>query len=274
MIVNRVQRLKRMGGNLPATHVASAKAARIVPMVTSTALVAILAMAIPAFAWEGKCVGVADGDTITVLHNGTGERIRLYGIDTPEKRQDFGTRAKQFTSSLVFGKVVRIEPYDTDRYGRTVAMVYAGDRCVNEELIRSGLAWVYTQYCKAGFCDGWKQLEESARASNLGLWALLGSSGAIRAVQGLQAGRLRLLPVSTAATQSLVCSIGQAAGITTARIVRWYFRVGRRLSRRDFGRVRCVGLKSKTYTLFNLVSIEPPPSELNYQEHKIWIMTK
>ena len=53
-------------------------------------------------------VGISDGDTITVLHNGKGERIRLHGIDCPEKRQAFGNRAKQFTSTLVFGKAVTV----------------------------------------------------------------------------------------------------------------------------------------------------------------------
>jgi len=105
-----------------------------------------------AFAWDVKCVGVADGDTITVMHYGKGERIRLHGIDCPEGGQDFGKRAKQFTSGMVYGKVVTIEPTDTDGYGRTVAMVYVGGKCVNEELIRAGFAWVFTKYCTEIIC--------------------------------------------------------------------------------------------------------------------------
>jgi micrococcal nuclease len=58
-----------------------------------------------AAAWSGKVVGVSDGDTITVLHGGGQERIRLWGIDCPEKGQDFGTRAKRLTSSLVFSNL-------------------------------------------------------------------------------------------------------------------------------------------------------------------------
>ena len=49
------------------------------------------------FAWQGKVVGVIDGDTVTVMHNDVGEEIRLYGVDSPEKRQPFGKKAKQFT---------------------------------------------------------------------------------------------------------------------------------------------------------------------------------
>ncbi len=75
----------------------------------------------------GRVVGVSDGDTITVLHNGKGERIRLHGIDCPEKRQAFGNRAKQFTSTLVFGKTVTVQVVDRDRYGRTVGVVLLPD---------------------------------------------------------------------------------------------------------------------------------------------------
>ncbi len=72
-------------------------------------------------------VGVSDGDTITVLHKGKPERIRLNGIDYPEKRQAFGRRAKQFTSNLVFAKTVTVQALDQDRYGRTVGVVLLPD---------------------------------------------------------------------------------------------------------------------------------------------------
>ena len=67
------------------------------------------------YAWQGKVVGVADGDTITVMHIGKGEKIRLYGVDTPEKQQDFGQKAKKFSSDMVFGKVAEVTPVTTDR---------------------------------------------------------------------------------------------------------------------------------------------------------------
>jgi micrococcal nuclease len=72
-----------------------------------------------ASAWSGKVVGVTDGDTITVLHDRQPEKIRLWGVDCPEKGQDFGTKAKQATSIMVFAKVVEVEPMTIDRYGRT-----------------------------------------------------------------------------------------------------------------------------------------------------------
>ena len=123
-----------------------------------------------AWSWSGKVVGVDDGDTITVLHGKRPERIRLYGIDCPEKRQPFGNKAKQFTSGLVFGNVVEIEPVATDRYGRTVAFVRVENITVNEELIKEGLGWVYVRYCKLPLCVDWQGLESEARFGKRGLW--------------------------------------------------------------------------------------------------------
>ena len=123
--------------------------------------------------YQAKVVGITDGDTIKVLHSGTQVRIRLYGIDTPEKRQAFGNRAKQFTSGMVFGKTVRVVPMDTDRYGRTVAQIQSPDdpMTLNEALVRQGYAWVYRKYCRADFCPDWIEHETKAKASGLGLWA-------------------------------------------------------------------------------------------------------
>ena len=132
------------------------------------ALVLPLAMGLATRVWsfEGKVIGVSDGDTITVLNEKTPVKVRLYGIDCPEKKQAFGTRAKQFTSDLVFGKVVDVETVDTDRYGRTVGIVKLVDgQIVNEEIARAGFAWVYGTYCKKPRCLEWRRLEDEARAA-------------------------------------------------------------------------------------------------------------
>jgi len=126
---------------------------------------------IKAESWTGKVVSVADGDTITALNNGKSERIRLYGIDTPEKRQAFGKKAKQFTSSMVFGKTIEVKIKDIDRYGRTVALVYVDGESLNEALIKAGYAWVYQRYCKESFCKDWLSLEGAARYGKIGLWS-------------------------------------------------------------------------------------------------------
>jgi endonuclease YncB( thermonuclease family) len=137
-------------------------------------LIGVCAAVIPSLAraWSGKVVGVAAGDTITVLHDRRQEKIRLWGIDCPETGQDFGARAKQFTSKLVFSKVVDVSPVTTDRSGRTVALVRVRDTLVNEELIRAGLAWVYTRYCDRAICNDWKRLEAGARDAKRGLWSM------------------------------------------------------------------------------------------------------
>ena len=124
------------------------------------------------WAWTGKVVGIADGDTITVLRDGHDQvKIRLYGIDAPESGQPFGRASKQKLSSMVYGKSVRIEVMDTDRYGRTVARVFVNGEDVNAAQLRSGHAWLYRQYCKGWVCDEWGGLEAEARSSGAGLWA-------------------------------------------------------------------------------------------------------
>ena len=117
-------------------------------------------------------VGVSDGDTITVMHEGKGEKIRLYGVDSPEKDQDFGQKAKQFTSDHVFGKTVEVKSIDQDRYGRTVGIITYDGVNLNVELIRSGHAWVYGQYCKQPQCKEWEFIEAKAKDDKNGLWSM------------------------------------------------------------------------------------------------------
>ena len=120
--------------------------------------------------YSGKVVGVSDGDTIRVLRDRTPVRIRLSGIDCPETGQDFGSRAKSVTSELAFGKVVRVHPRDTDRYGRSVADVVLPDRRIlNHELVRRGLAWWSRKYAPNDALLS--KLEAEARAARIGLWA-------------------------------------------------------------------------------------------------------
>jgi micrococcal nuclease len=119
----------------------------------------------------GKVVGVADGDTITVLQDRTQHKIRLYGIDCPESHQDFGNSAKQFVSNLVFGKNIIVIQDDIDRYSRIVGTVYINDLNVNQEIVRQGFAWVYPQYCKKPICRQWVELEAKAKNAKIGLWS-------------------------------------------------------------------------------------------------------
>lgn len=120
------------------------------------------------WAWQGLVVGVTDGDTIKVLHNGKAEKIRLYGIDCPEKKQAFGKRAKQFTADMVFKQMVEVEPIATDRYGRTIAWVYVADKCLNKELLKAGLAWHYKRYSQD---EDLAALEMVSKQNRVGLWS-------------------------------------------------------------------------------------------------------
>jgi micrococcal nuclease len=119
--------------------------------------------------WSGKVVAVLDGDTIEVLHDGQAERIRLAGIDCPEKKQAFGMKAKQFTSDLVYGKKVTVRPKEKDRYGRTIADVFLEDGTwLNKALIDAGYAWHYKAYSKDQVLSN---AEIQAKNSKFGLWS-------------------------------------------------------------------------------------------------------
>lgn len=95
----------------------------------------------------GRVVAVADGDTITVLDEAKQQhKIRLNGIDAPEKNQDFGQASKQHLSDLVFGKDVVVSWSKIDKYGRIVGTVLIGSTNANLEQLKAGFAWYYCQY--------------------------------------------------------------------------------------------------------------------------------
>jgi endonuclease YncB( thermonuclease family) len=124
---------------------------------------------------EGKVVGVADGDTMTILGAGNRQtRVRLQGIDAPESRQAFGQDSKRNLSDLVFNKQVVVEYEKTDQYGRTLGKVLIGGRDVNLEQVKAGLAWHYKHYQgdqspadRRLYADA----ETEARSARRGLWA-------------------------------------------------------------------------------------------------------
>lgn len=142
---------------------------------SSITAVALIAATLPCYAEEiyGKVVGVSDGDTITVLSNNTPYKIRLSGIDCPEKSQAFGQQAKAFTSSLAFNQDVKIVSAGHDRYRRTIGEVFLSDgRNLNDLLLENGYAWWYQKYSHDEYRH---ELQDSARKSKLGLWNNLDS---------------------------------------------------------------------------------------------------
>lgn len=133
-------------------------------------IVLLLLFSFPSYSQlKGKVVSISDGDTFTLLVDNEELRIRLHGIDCPEKGQDFSEVAKKFLSDYIFNKVVTVRRMDVDRYGRTIGMVVTVDGVnVNEKLLEAGLAWHYKKYDKN---DAWAKLETSARVNKKGLWA-------------------------------------------------------------------------------------------------------
>jgi micrococcal nuclease len=130
-----------------------------------------LAAPSPLFAWDGRVTSVIDGDLLTALHDGREERLRLFGVDTPDEPQEFGREAREFTSESVLEKVVQVVPVSRDRHGNTVAIVLVGGVTLNRELAASGLAWVYTRDCDRPECKEWKKDETEARKRRDGLWS-------------------------------------------------------------------------------------------------------
>ena len=123
---------------------------------------------------QGKVVHIADGDTITVLDaNNTQHKIRLQGIDAPEKAQPFGQKSKQSLSQMVYNKQVTVEYQKKDKYGRTLGKVLHNGTDVCLEQIKLGMAWHYKQYKSdqpKEDRETYAQAELEARTKNVGIW--------------------------------------------------------------------------------------------------------
>lgn len=119
-------------------------------------------------------MGVSDGDTITVLDQAKQQhRVRLAGIDAPEKGQPFGQRSKDNLSALVYGKEVEARCHKRDRYGRKVCAVFVGSRDVGLDQVRAGMAWWYREYAREQTSEdrsAYQDAEGAARVTQKGLW--------------------------------------------------------------------------------------------------------
>lgn len=124
--------------------------------------------------FSGTVVGITDGDTVTVLDAANRQhKVRLSGIDAPEKSQPYGNASRQHLARLVFDQDVTVVSYKTDRYGRTVGKVLMDGTDANLEQIRAGLAWHYKQYEReqeAADREAYATEEEEARLARRGLW--------------------------------------------------------------------------------------------------------
>lgn len=139
-------------------------------------LSAIVVLSQIAFAatYTGRVVGISDGDTITVLDSSnTQHKVRLAGIDAPEKSQAFGQRSKEHLSDLVFGKAVTIDTQKNDKYGREIGKVIVSGQDANLAQVRMGLAWHYKAYEKEQSPSdrtAYAQAEAEAHNRHVGLW--------------------------------------------------------------------------------------------------------
>jgi endonuclease YncB( thermonuclease family) len=125
----------------------------------------------------GKVVGVSDGDTLTVLvqrdHSLEQIKVRVSGIDAPEKAQAFGDRSKQGLSDCAFAKKVQVEVIKLDRYGRSVGKVISQGTDCGLRQIELGLAWHYKAYEQeqtASDRKAYATAENEAKAAKVGLW--------------------------------------------------------------------------------------------------------
>ena len=119
--------------------------------------------------FQARVISITDGDTLTVLFQKTPVRIRLSGVDAPEVRQAYGSRARQFAASLAFGKTVTVRVLNSDRYGRKLGTIILPDgRNLNHELVRAGFAWWFRRYAPRD--RELERLEARARGERAGLW--------------------------------------------------------------------------------------------------------
>ncbi|HHO9701264.1 thermonuclease family protein [Citrobacter braakii] len=120
---------------------------------------------------QGRVIRVIDGDTIEVLQvTNERSRVRLDGIDAPEKKQAFGQRSRQFLNNQVGQQIVVVTGDKTDRYGRILGTVWLEDQDVNAMQVGNGMAWAYRYHGKASNSE-YLRMEKEARKEKRGLWA-------------------------------------------------------------------------------------------------------
>lgn len=123
------------------------------------------------FYLHGIVRSVTDGDTLKVAVDHQIIKVRLYGIDAPEKNQNYGRQATHFASVTALGQRATVQVLNIDKYGRMVGIVTIDGTSLNESLLKAGCAWIYPRYCKEDFCETWKEYESQAQANKNGLWA-------------------------------------------------------------------------------------------------------
>jgi micrococcal nuclease len=118
----------------------------------------------------GMVTHIVDGDTYDIMLSGQKTRIRMDGIDAPERGMDYYKQAKNYLGELCKNNEIRVEITDTDRYGRSIAKSYLPDgRELGQEMVKAGMAWHYKKYSDDATLS---QLEQEAKNSGIGLWSI------------------------------------------------------------------------------------------------------
>ena len=129
------------------------------------AILLLIMLHVSLFAFSAKVIKISDGDTITVLSGKEQIKVRLYGIDATEKKQDYGQRSKQFLASLIAGQVVEVESNGKDKYKRTLGIIHHKGQDINAQMVLNGYAWAYMKYSRM-----YVDQEKLARENKRGLW--------------------------------------------------------------------------------------------------------
>ena len=119
---------------------------------------------------SGNVVKIIDGDTYDIILDGKQTRIRMFGIDAPERGMDYYKASKQYLGELCMNQVLHLDIVNTDRYGRIVAKSFLADgRELGAEMIRAGMAWHFKRYSDDEVSA---TLETTARENQVGLWSI------------------------------------------------------------------------------------------------------
>lgn len=145
--------------------------------ISSMCFALTIAASTAAYAFEerGRVVGVSDGDTLTVLTGHHEElKVRVAGIDAPEKRQPFGEAAKKRMSALAYDRQAVLDCYKRDRFGRNVCRVFVDGADVGLKMVRDGFAWHYKRYQNEqtrSEAESYGRAEAAAKSARVGLWS-------------------------------------------------------------------------------------------------------
>lgn len=128
----------------------------------------IFSLSMIAMAVSGKVIRVSDGDTILIQSGSQKIRVRMYGIDAPELKQNYGEDSKNYLEKRILNKNVDVKVINEDKYGRKVGKVFYKNKDINLEMIKTGNAWFYEYHAKKE--KEYRKASKSAQEQKLGLW--------------------------------------------------------------------------------------------------------